>query len=124
MNRIYHPWHLWEDYQHNFYGGVSDDYIVDDSLQTYASLLKDLKLFEHILQIIIAEWKYSCEHNLTNESLNRIAYLGQAAMAYQYKVPSHKSMGGYNLLSETEKQAADEMAKKYLDLWLSRSGAT
>lgn len=120
MKRIFHPWDKWEDYRHNFYGGVSEDYQKDDTLELYASLLRDAARFESALQIITSEWKYSCEHNLTNEAMNRIAYLGQSSCALVYKVPHSKCMGGYNLLTEVEKAAADAMALKYLEIWISK----
>lgn len=119
MSRIFHPWDKWEDYRHNFYGGVSD-YQKDNTLQLYASLLIDLTRFEAALQTIITEWKYSCEHNLSNEAMNRVAYLGQASCALVYKVPHNVCMGGYNLLTDEQKAAADAMAQKYLDLWIGR----
>ena len=75
MKRIFHPWDKWEDYRHNFHGGVSD-YPKDKTLELYASLLKDTPKFEEALETIISTWKFSCEHNLTNEALNRVAYLG------------------------------------------------
>lgn len=118
MTRIFHPWHLWEDYKHNFYGGVSDDFPRDKTLELYASLLKDLPRFEAALKTITSEWKYSCEHNLTHEGMNRVAWLGQASCALVYRVPHSMSMSGYNLLTDEEKAAADAMAQKYLDLWL------
>lgn len=120
MKRIFHSWDKWEDYRHNFHGGVGV-YQKDNTLELYASLLKDLTKFEAALKIIISEWKYSCEHNLTNDSMNRVAYLGQASCALVYNVPSSVSMGGYNLLTNEEKSAADAMAKKYLDLWLEKN---
>lgn len=116
MNRIYHPWNLWEDYRHGFHGGM--DYPKDNTLELYASLLRDLPKFEAALQTITSEWKYSCEHNLTNEAMNRVAYLGQASCALVYNVPHNVSMGGYNLLTPEEQKAADAMAQKYLDKWL------
>lgn len=119
MNRIYHPYDKWECYRHNFFGGMMN-YVKDDSLTMYASLLKDLKKFEHALSIIIRDWPMSCEHNLTNEGLNRIAWLGQASCALVYQVPAEVSRGGYNLLTPEEQQAADAMAKKYLDIWLEK----
>lgn len=117
MTRIYHPWDKWECYRHNFFGGVMD-YQKDNTLALYASLLKDLNKFEGALQVIIRDWKFSCEHNLSNSEMNRIAWLGQASCALVYQVPHNVSMGGYNLLSSDEQKAADTMAKKYLDLWL------
>lgn len=120
MKRVFHPWDKWEDFQHNFYGGVTSDFEKDNTLELYASLLRDLPRFEAALQVITRDWRYSCEHNLTNTALNRVAYLGQAACALTYKVPHSLSMGGYNLLSDEEKAAADAMAQKYLDLWVSK----
>lgn len=119
MERIYHPWDKWEDYRSNFYGGVKE-YKKDGTLETYAAMLRDLDRFEAALQIIIRDWRYSCEHNLTNESMNRIAYLGQAACALLYNVPHNVSMGGYNLLTSEQQQAADAMADKYLNIWLEQ----
>lgn len=119
MKRIYHPWNKWEDYRCNFYGGVGT-FDKTNSLQTYASLLSDLPRFESALKTIIDEWRHSCEHNLSNESMNRVAYLGQASCALVYNVPHNVCMGGYNLLTDEQKAAADAMALKYLNIWLTR----
>lgn len=120
MRRIYHSWEKWEDFSHNFYGGVTYEFQKDDTLTLYAGLLKDLPKFESALQTIISKWKHSCEHNLTNKAMNRVAYLGQAACALVYNVPSDVCRGGYNLLTDEEKAAADAMAQKYLDLWMEQ----
>lgn len=122
MNRIFHPWDKWEDYLHNFYGGITSDFPKDNTLKLYASLLRDTDKFEAALKTIIKEWKYSCEHNLTNVAMNRVAYLGQASCALVYKVPHSLSMGGYNLLTDEEKQRADALAQKYLDKWIKENG--
>lgn len=119
MTRIYHPWDVWEDYKHNFYGGVKN-FRKEKTLEKYAALLQDLKAFEQALIVITDTWKYSCEHNLSNESMNRIAYLGQAAMALVFNVPHNVCMGGFNLLTAEEQKAADAMAQKYLDIWIRR----
>lgn len=123
MVRIFHPWDKWEDYRYNFYGGVKE-YKKDGTLETYASMLRDLDKFESALKIIVSEWKYSCEHNLSNEAMNRIAYLGQAACALLYNVPHSVSMGGYNLLTSEEQKAADAMAEKYLNIWLENNSVS
>jgi len=120
MKRIQHPWHLWEDFRHNFYGGLEDAPNKEQSLETYAGLLKDLGRFEAALQRIVSEWPYACEHNLTNKNMNRIAYMGQAACALEYRIPHYISCSGYNLLTPEEQAAADAMAQKYIDIWEAR----
>lgn len=121
IKREYANYETWEDYRHNFYGGVSDDWDRDDTLEIYASLLRDLPRFEAALKTITAEWQSSNRHNLTNMGLNRIAYLGQCALALVYKVPHKEGRGGYQLLTQEEKEAADALAQKYLDLWLEEN---
>jgi hypothetical protein len=118
MNRIYHPWYKWEDYHHNFYGGFGTSKTKKETVEQYAELLRDIPRFEAALKVIISEWVHACEHNLTNESLNRVAYLGQAACALEYHVPHYVSCSGYNLLTPEEQAKADAKAQEYLDLWI------
>jgi arsenate reductase-like glutaredoxin family protein len=49
--------------------------------------------------------------------MNRIAWLGQASMCYARGIPS-KYCGGFNKLSEDEKQTANETALEYLNKWM------
>jgi hypothetical protein len=49
--------------------------------------------------------------------MNRIAWLGQAAMCYATGVPS-VFRGGFFLLSEKQQEAANRLALEYLNKWL------
>lgn len=118
MNRIFHPWDLWEDHKHNFYGG--EPYDTDKADEKCVQLLTDSQAFEKALREITTTWTHSCEHNLTNASLNHIAYLGQAACALRFRVPHTKTMGYFNLLTDEQKILADDVAKKYYDLWVEK----
>ena len=66
---------------------------------------------------VISEWKHSCEHYLTNKAMNRIAWLGQASLCYGRSIPSC-FRSGFNLLSEEQKNNANEIALEYLNKWL------
>jgi hypothetical protein len=83
----------------------------------YKDFLSNLESFEAGLKKVMAEWKRSCEHYLTNEAMNRIAWLGQAAACATVGLPS-KYRSGYFLLSDDEQKAADLLALKYLNRWL------
>jgi len=87
----------------------------------YRDFLSDLPRFENYLERVINEWENSCEHYLTNEKMNRIAWMGQASACICSGIPS-KFRGGYNLFSEEQQKAADEMALKYINIWLARNG--
>ncbi len=76
--------------------------------------------FSEILEKIITEWKYSCEHYLTNKAMNRIAWLGPSSMCYATGVPS-KYCAGFNLLTPLEQEIANNLALKYLNKWMKEN---
>lgn len=124
MNRIYHTWDKWEDYPAGFFEvrppkGLTDN----DCISCYRDLLRDIPEFKRIMLLIIDEWEMSCQHNLTNDRMNRIAYMGQAALCYKFKCPS-KYRGGYHLLTQEEQKAADEAALEIINIWMERNGHT
>jgi hypothetical protein len=121
--RIYHPWHKWEDYRYNFYGS---DLVPKEfkAPERYAEFLRDIPKFESALKTIVSDWKHSLEHNLSNTEMNRVAYMGQAAMALTHRVPHNVSCSGYNLLTESEKALADAKAQEYIDIWEASNGFT
>lgn len=122
MNRIYHTWDKWECYPAGFFEVRPPKGLSDDQCELlYAELLKDIPEFKRIMLRIISEWHNSCEHNLTNERMNRIAWMGQSALCYKYHIPA-RYRGGYNLLSKEQQAAADEAALEIINLWMESKG--
>lgn len=120
--RIFHTFEKWECFKAGFYEekpakGTSQE----EGEAQYTVFLSDLPRFEMALQKVIAEWKFSCEHYLTNERMNRIAWLGQASACIATGLPCY-CRAGYNRLTEEQKVAADMMALKYLNIWLEGRG--
>lgn len=120
MNRIYHTWEKWECYKADFYETKPPkNMTIQEAENKYKMFLIDTNLFSKTLSKVITKWKYSCEHYLTNERMNRIAWLGQASVAYKYNIPA-RFCGGYNLLTEKQKEKADLTALKYLNIWMKK----
>lgn len=120
--RIYHTYEKWESFAAGFYETKAPDGMSKDDCEfAYRDFLKDTPRFESALERVITEWEKSCEHCLTNESMNRIAWMGQAAMCIATGVPS-QFRAGFNLLSETDQRTADETALEYLNKWLAQRG--
>lgn len=121
-SRILHTWDKWECYQHGFYAERCPDGMTQDAgEETYRAFLSDLGQFEESLRVVTTEWKYSPEHYLTNDRMNRVAWLGQAAVAHKHRIPS-LCRGGYHRLTDEQKYAADQLALKHLNDWLSARG--
>ena len=122
MQRIYHTWDEWECYPAGFYDNKPPSGMTpDEAVLAYTSFLRNPSRFESALKLVLSRWKNSCEHYLSNENMNRIAWLGQAAMCISTGVPS-AFRSGFNRLSEKEQLAANMMALKYLNIWLVKRG--
>lgn len=122
VDRIYHTWDKWECYPAGFFEVRPPKGITEEqALSLYCDLLKDIPEFKRIMLKIISEWVNSCEHNLTNERMNRIAWMGQSALCYKFKIPA-RYRGGYHLLTDEEKKLADEAALEVINLWMESKG--
>lgn len=119
--RIFHTHDTWECYQAGFYAPTKPGLSRQQGEEMYRVFLSDLERFGEALEHVITEWVHSCEHYLTNIAMNRIAWLGQAAMCYATGVPaSYRS--GFSLLTEEQQEAANELALEYLNRWLVANG--
>lgn len=119
--RVYHTWEKWECFRHGFYEEKPKGMTQDEGEAAYCEFLADSARFEAALIEVTTNWKHSCEHYLTNDRMNRIAWLGQASVAQALGIPSC-CRGGYNRLTDSQKETADSLALKYLNIWLTKSG--
>lgn len=118
MKRTFHTWDKWECYPAGFYENQpKQDLTPEECEKIYRDLLRDTPMFEAALFTVISEWKNSCEHYLSNEKMNRIAWLGQAALCVAKGIPACYR-GGFNLLTEEEQTEANLTALKFLNKWL------
>lgn len=120
-DRIFHTFEKWECHKAGFYANNKDGMTADQCEKEYAIFLSDIPRFEEALQGVINEWTHSCEHYLTNKAMNRIAWLGQAAMCYATGIPS-KFCAGFNLLTTEQQDKANLSALNALNFWMVKYG--
>lgn len=119
--RVFHTYDKWECHKAGFYRQSVDGMTADECRTAYRDFLADLDRFRNAANAVVNEWKHSCEHYLTNFAMNRIAWIGQAAMCYETGIPS-KFCSGFNLLTEEQQSAANEVALGVLNDWLIKTG--
>lgn len=119
-DRVFHTWDKWECFQHGFYAETPPG-TIEEGEESYRAFLADPAQFETALKVVTSEWTHSCEHYLTNDRMNRIAWLGQASVAQALRIPSC-CRGGYTKLTKDQQRAADDLALRYLNLWLAAHG--
>lgn len=121
--RIYHTWDKWEAFAAGFFDSVPSNRTLTEQRmkQMYADFLRDLPRFRKAMDGVFADWPNSTEHNLSNERMNRIAWLGQAAMCWDTGVPA-AFCNGFSLLTPEEQEAANLAALGHLNQWLESRG--
>ena len=119
--RIFHTYDKWECYKAGFYNTTKEGMTAEQCERVYYGLLTNETNFRDALEKVTTEWVHSCEHYLTNKSMNRVAWLGQAALCYARGIPS-VYRGGFNLLTEDQQIKANNIALEYLNKWLVEHG--
>lgn len=117
--RIFHTWEKWECHKAGFYASKKEGMTAEQCENAYADFLSNDDKFRNALEGVLNEWINSCEHYLTNKAMNRIAWLGQAAMCYATGIPS-KFCSGFNLLTNEQQEIANNTALEYLNKWMQK----
>jgi len=119
MERIYHSYDKWEDHAHGFYDNVSGKN-KPELIQAVVNLFSSDPQTRYFMKRVIDEWKYSCEHNLSNISMNRIAWLGQSACCLSNGVPSTVTMEAWSEVPLPFRERADKIANDLIQEWEER----
>lgn len=114
MERIYHRYELWEDYRYGLYDNCNEKELLKEKV---VELFSRPKLTQKYMLLAIKKWRFSCEHNLSNQSLNRVAYLGQAACCLYGGVPAKITMEAWWLVPEKYRNIADQTAKNIIEAY-------
>jgi len=118
--RVFHTFDKWECHKAGFYKGFADGVTKEEAKKGFSELIADSVKFKRALQRVITKWPNSCEHYLTNVSMNRIAWMGQAAVCIATGIPSSFS-GGWFLLTKEQQDVADESALKAINKWMKKN---
>ena len=82
-----------------------------------ADLMRRPRDFEAAMRRAFVEWPTSCEHNLTAENANRIAWLGHAGCCLGVGSPEENTRIGWHMLNRSEQDEANAAAARVLSDW-------
>ena len=80
-------------------------------------MFNDESLTIQNMNFVVDNWKHSMEHNLTNNSMNHIAYIGQSACCNYFKIPNSITMECWSKLSKDVQQRANKNAISAIERW-------
>lgn len=116
MKQIFHHYEKWEDWKCGFYDSMFGKE-KQCALEIVVDVFSDSQLTNELMQNVIDKWKYSCEQNLSNSSMNKIAWLGQACLSLEFNIPQTITMSAWENVPENFKEQANKIASDIIEKW-------
>lgn len=118
MNQVYENYSLWEDYLNGMYN-TENIKEKDKKVINAINLLSNDELFTEVMNELIKEWPIATAVNLTNNSINKKAWLGAAACMYFYETNEFLTRIAWNLLDKEIQDKANVAAEKIINDYLN-----
>ena len=119
LSRVWHPYWKWEEKDFNMWGAVEDRELY---LQRAIEFTGNAQRYGKYMMRVVKEWRYSCEHNLTDRSQNRRAWVGHAACALAFQCPEDIVRQAWGHLSEQQQNEANAQADIAIGYWECQNG--
>jgi hypothetical protein len=117
IKAIWHPYWKWEESKYNMWGTVENK---EEYLNNAIEFTGNNELYGKYMGMVVDNWKYSCEHNLSKMNQNRRAWLGQAACALAMQCPEDIVRKAWGFLTDEQRRLANDHADKHIKRWEER----
>lgn len=108
MKRLFEKYTEWEDYKNGMYEMyTSED---EDKIRQAVYLLTNSVLFLETCKYVVKDWKITTGVHLTNNTINKKAWLGQACCSYLYQVPELLTRVAWGKLTKEQQDTANNVA--------------
>jgi len=114
MKRVYHHYEKWEEKGMWQKASKGEEARL---LKLVIDFIGNANLYGSFMMRVIEEWPYSCEHNLTDISMNRQAWIGQAAVYIALKCPEDITRLAWHYLTREQQDEANQKADDAIAKW-------
>lgn len=115
MKQLFYHYKFWEDHKNGFYGSFSGD--KNKAIKDIVCFFSNKHETEKYMSLVTKKWIFSCRHNLTNNSINKVAYLGQSAVNLKFGYPSTITMEAWSSVPKEFQNIANNIANKIIKTW-------
>jgi hypothetical protein len=119
MKQKYHKYNDWEDYKSGMWRKVpfnEESKYLDEAIRFTGSAQE----YGSFMLRVAKEWPISCEHNLTDVSQNRKAWIGHAACCLAINCPEYLTRKAWGFLTKRQQDEANAQADIAIE-WYERN---
>jgi hypothetical protein len=116
MKKMWHPYWNWEDWKAGMWAKVALSK-ERELLPLAVEFTGNADLYGSYMVRVTNEWQVSCEHNLTDKSLNKKAWIGHAACALAHGLPEYIVRKAWGMLTEKQRIDANLKAENAILIW-------
>ena len=80
-------------------------------------------LYGYWMMRVVDEWSVSCEQNLTDDSINKQAWIGHAACQMAIECPEYITRKAWGMLTQEQRDLANRQADRGIHEWHQRHSA-
>lgn len=117
IKQIYHPYTRWEDWLCGMWDRCSTEKeaeLLPEVIEFTGSAIE----YGAAMLDVLTHWPIACEHNLTNTSINRRAWIGHAACCLKFGWPECVVRSAWKHLTARQQNEANAMADKAIRCWV------
>ena len=114
FDRVYHPYWDWEEIDSNMWGSVDNKKMW---IKRAIKFTSDHEKYGRFMMRVVNEWPISCENSLTDNSLNKRAWVGHAAVALAIGCPEYITREAWGSLTDEQRLLANKKADRAVDCW-------
>jgi hypothetical protein len=114
FKQVWHPYENWEEIRYNMWGNVSER---QKYLQMAIKFTGNHKLYGSYMLRVVEEWPISCENALTDNTLNKQAWIGHAACALAIRCPEDITRKAWSFLTDEQQLLANKEARRAIQRW-------
>lgn len=116
MKKVYFHFNDLEEFHGGMWRGVHASQRTELS-EKAAALMRDTDGFTVAMRMAVLNWPNSCAQNLSNSSINHLAWLGHAGCCIATASPEDCTRAGWSLLNRDEQDAANAAAQIVVNEW-------
>ena len=116
MKRHWFHYLEWEDYQAGMWRKLPKEQ-EREMLVKCAEFTGDHIAYGKAMKRAVSEWPKTCLHNLTNPSLNKLAFIGHCACCLEFGCPEYVTRAAWSRLTDEQRFLANNEAFNALRYW-------